>query len=178
MAEAMELVPAFTALERSGMLKPTSLELDPEISYEQYERIGVMLTFLYQANRWWLVDWLIFGEGVFADRVDQAIAATGLSERRIRNLRAIGLSVPPSRRVVDLSVDWHAQVVALKPKDQRRWLSRAKKEKQTVPAFTRCDLRLLIHEGRVARGEVDPGEPVRRTPGRTEAPKGERGLAD
>lgn len=164
MTKGLEIAPALQALEQSGTLKPTSLNLPADISYEQYAQLGVLLTLLYKANRWWLVDWLIFGEGVFSDRVDQAVAATGLSERRVKNLRLIGEAVPPSRRMIELSVDWHAEVVSLTPKEQRRWLSRAKREKDTNPAFTQREFRDLIREEYVARGEPLPARKTRSTP--------------
>ena len=48
-------------LEDAGAVTPTSLSLAsrPDLSFEQFEAIGVFLSRLHDGTKWWIGDWLL-----------------------------------------------------------------------------------------------------------------------
>lgn len=99
--------------------------VDEDADYDRYEAIGRFLSSSFDAARWWLVDWLIFGEGVFGDRFYQATEATGLSEETLRSFVRLGEQVTRGHRRPDLHFSHHREVAKLNPEEQDYWLQRA-----------------------------------------------------
>jgi hypothetical protein len=70
--QAVELVP-FTretlapleTLAQAEIVTLTSLDLSAEISYAAFESIGAMLGVFDRATKWWIGDWLMYGEDRF-----------------------------------------------------------------------------------------------------------------
>jgi hypothetical protein len=60
------------ALEDAGALTPTELRLEVDISFDRYEALGHMFGRLHDASKWWIGDWLIYGEDTFAEEAAQA----------------------------------------------------------------------------------------------------------
>jgi hypothetical protein len=71
--------------------------------------------------------------------VAQVADATGLAPQTIENVISIGKRVPPERRVDGVTFSVHAEVAALPPADQVRWLKVAKEER-----LTKVELRAKI----------------------------------
>ena len=47
------------SLEESGWINSTALVIDrPDLSYEKYESLGVLLGKVHSAAKWWAGDWL------------------------------------------------------------------------------------------------------------------------
>lgn len=98
---------------------------EDEADFDRYESIGRFLGSSLDAARWWLADWLIFGEGAFGQRFYQAAEGTGLSEETLVIYSRIAQQVPRSRRRSDLHFSHHREVGKLGPEEQTYWLDRA-----------------------------------------------------
>lgn len=135
------LIPAFdvtvteVALADEGILTSlgvvttsTSLTLPVDISYEDYEQIGAWIGYVHDATNWWLGAWLNQGEILFGDKIFQAALLTNRSPQTLRNVASIEHRVPSGRRNDKLSFTIHAEVAALEPEDQIRWLHTAEDE--------------------------------------------------
>jgi hypothetical protein len=114
------------ALELAGALTPTALILDGEaMTWERFESLGVLIGRLDDACKWWLGDWLVFGEGMYGEKAAQAAEHTGRSPETLRGYRWVAERVPPSRRRAHLSFTIHRMVAHMEPAEQERWLSYA-----------------------------------------------------
>lgn len=140
-------------LDLSGIFQGRDLE--DEETFDLYEAFGRFFGLIHRSAKWWLADWLNFGEGAFGHRFDQAIAATGLSEGYLRNIMWVGANVPPSRRREGVAFSLHETVAPLPPDAQRHWLAKVAKPKPDGKAWTQRELRYAI------KGEPEP-EPEQR----------------
>ena len=146
-------------LQDAGAVTPVSLDLDdPELPFERYEALGGFLGRISRSSRWWLGDWLIFGEGAYGERVYQAAAATGLNEETLQHYRRVCESVPKSRRFESLSFGCHALVAGLPPAAQKRWLKKAEAEGWGTRELALA-LREAEHEAGGQQGSFDGTEP-------------------
>lgn len=121
-------------------LTTTGLEVKGRPSFAEHEGVGDFIKRAHRASGFWLADWLRYGE----DRADwqaqlaQAVDATGLSEKTLKNVRAVG-KIEQSRRRDTVEFSHHAAVAALEPEDQSKWLSKAEEE-----GWTERELRVEI----------------------------------
>ena len=111
---------------------PTSLTLPPDISYENYELVGAFIGRVHDASQWWLGSWLLQGEMLFGEKIYQAAELTHRSPQTLRNVASVVNRVPNSRRHKELSFSAHAEVAALEPADQNRWLEACESERLTT----------------------------------------------
>lgn len=125
----------------------TGLEVSGKPSFAEHERVGEFIQRAYQASSWWLADWLRYGESRrdWAERLSQAISATGLSEKRLKNIRELG-AIDISRRRETVEPALHEEVCRLSPEEQEDWLERAETE-----GWTRNDLRLHMRAAKRRR---------------------------
>lgn len=135
-----ELGLAVRALRRCE-LSETGITIPAGLPFSEYEKIGAALGAINRASRWALGDWIIYGEETFGEKYAQAIDATGLSYGYLRNIVSTCRRVPPSRRREGVHFSVHAEVAALEPREQSRWLRVAEKEQLTSE-----DLRYKIRE--------------------------------
>lgn len=148
-------------LERAGAAGPRALDLPEEIGYESYESLGAFLGEFKSRINFYLGDWLIFGEGTFAERWSQACEATGLAEQTLLRIMSVCRNVAPSRRHDRLSFSVHAAVQKLGAREQRKWLARAAQagwgyaELRKAMQAARTDERPPLFDGPVP-GDADP----------------------
>lgn len=135
-------------------LTATGLEVKGRPSFGEHEGVGEFIQRAHRASGFWLSDWLAYGDSRqdWRERLSQAVDATGLSEKTLRNVRAIG-AIDPSRRRDDVDFSLHSEVVALTPRSQEYWLERAARE-----GWTQRELRLQIRAAR--RAKVIEGQAV------------------
>jgi len=130
-------------------LTATGLEVDPRSkpSFEEYESVGEFIKRAHAASGFWLADWLRYGEsrGDWEERLSQAVDATGLSEKTLRNVRAVG-RIEASRRRDDVDFSLHETVAGLAPTEQTDWLERAH-----ANGWDRRELRLNIRAAKRTR---------------------------
>lgn len=146
-------------LERAGALTSVSLDLnDPEMTYESWESLGRFFGTFDRAVRWWVGDWLNFGERIFGEaiasqgvesttreRYDRAERVTGLDHGTLMNISSICGRVAKARRDPDLGFWIHAEVAPLEPAEQERWLTESRQN-----GWTRATLRDKIREAKRA----------------------------
>ncbi|MBB6350115.1 LmbU family transcriptional regulator [Nonomuraea muscovyensis] len=133
-----------------------SLRLPPRLPIEEWRRIGAQIGLISDASKWWLGDWLVYGQTEYPDRYLQAIERTSLDYQTLRNYAWVARKFDVGRRRPGLSVQHHVEVAALPEPDQDRWLTEAETHR-----WSRNELRRRI------RGEAatETGRP-----GRTRAP--------
>lgn len=134
---------------RTGL---TSMELPPDISYEDYEQVLHIVCGVNTATTWWIADALRFGEKAFRDDVyAQAAAYTGLSEHTLETYASVANRVPPERRVAGLRFSHHQEVAPLEPAAQKRWLKAAERN-----CWTKEELRQEIRAEKIGDQEIQP----------------------
>lgn len=113
-------------LESAGAISIVGLHLaDPDLPYDQYEALCVLLGKMHEAVRFAIGDCIILGEHLYRETAYQAIEAMGLSVDARREYVRVAQQVPRSVRRKDLSWSHHRAVASMEPKDQRRWLKTA-----------------------------------------------------
>jgi N6-adenosine-specific RNA methylase IME4 len=120
--------------------KPTGLKITGRPDFDTYQHVGDFIKAAAKASGFWLADWLRYGETRpdWSERLSQAQDMTGLSEKRLKNIRAIG-AMPESVRHPDVDFSLHEEVIGLPPREQRQWLDRAQTE-----GWSLRDLRLEL----------------------------------
>jgi hypothetical protein len=135
---------AIATMADGGVITPTSLDLtDPEMPYEDYERLGMYLGRMNRSCQWWIGDWLVFGEGAYGEKYAQAAFHTGLSESTLLNRASICRNIPREVRLPNVPFSTHAEVAGLPPREQRRWLKKAEQGN-----WTREELRAAMKSTR------------------------------
>jgi len=124
-------------------------------SFAEYERVGDFIKRAHQASGFWLADFLAYGETRedWRERLSQAHDVTGISEKTLKNIRAIGRAVDISRRRDGIEFSVHGEVTRLPPAEQEEWLEKAETEQLSVQ-----DLRHAIrtaHRRTVLQGRAD-----------------------
>lgn len=132
---------------------PVGLKVTGRPTFEQYLHAGEFIKFAVQASRFWLADWLRYADKRqdWQQRLSQAHDATGLSEKRLKNIRAVGAMLESVR---DPAVDFalHEEVIALPPREQRAWIQKAKSEGWTLREM-RLEMK-AAHRPRVVQGQA------------------------
>lgn len=123
------------------------LQLPSDLSYAQWEKIGRSLYGIGRSLQWAVGDWLNYGEAKFGEKASQAMSAVGYEYQTLANCRWVCERVEFSRRR-ELPFSLHAEVAALDPSDQDRWLDRAETNN-----WTRAKLREALGKGRKALSE-------------------------
>lgn len=140
------------ALEKAGALSPTRLMLtDDTMPYEQFEALGVFLGRVQDGSRWWIGDWLIFGEHVYQEKYAQAASLLGLTPGTLQNYAYVAGAVPYDRRRIGLPFSTHREVASLPANEQDEWLAKAEEE-----GMTRAQLAAAI---RPPKAPDDAGRP-------------------
>ena len=122
---------ALRALEDAGAVIDNGLFLPPDLPFEKYEALGSLLGVLHQMNAFLIGDWLLYGEHTYGEKYAQAAEMVGLSEQTLTNYASIAKRIPPTRRRPLVAHSKHAEVAALPPAEQKRWLKVVEDEKLT-----------------------------------------------
>ena len=134
-------------LKTSGSCTVTenSLEFDPSCTWEQWCAKGKELhTFIKVMDRhfrWWLGDWINYGQQRFAEKYTQALEMEMYSIGSLRNASWVCRHVPIENRMIDanISFEHHYAVAAMPPEKQKDWLDASIRNKWTVRQL-RCAL--------------------------------------
>jgi len=135
-------------------LSATGLVVRGRPSFGEHEGVGDFIKRAHRSSGFWLADWLRYGESRddWRSRLSQAVDATGLSEKTLKNVRAVG-AMPLSRRRDDVEFGQHAEVAGLEADEQRHWLTQAAEQ-----GWDRRELRLHIRASK--RAKVIDGQAV------------------
>ena len=119
---------ALATLERSASLSPTGMELNPKLSFDEWERCGRQLQLMEGSVQWWIGDWLNFGEQKYGEKYAQAVDASDGTGKSVDTLRAyqwVAERVPVVRRRTNLPWSHHREVAQLDPREQNALLASA-----------------------------------------------------
>lgn len=116
-----------SVLGMPGILSPTSLNLPPDLSRDEWLQIGETLTSIEEGLKFWRGDWLAFGERrSWGETYTQAMEATGLSYSTLSKEVWVARAIPPESRDGELSWAHHAEVADLEEEDRGAWFEKAK----------------------------------------------------
>lgn len=139
---------------RSGILTTTvGLAFSKELTFDAWQQAGLRVARIVNSSAWYLGDWLVYGQRNYEDRYKRAIDLVGLDYQTLRNYAWVARKVEYSRRRENLSFQHHAEVAALAPADQTRWLLLAERND-----WSRNQLRQAVR--RSAGGVVADKRPV------------------
>lgn len=143
-------------------LRPMELHMPDDLPFEEWVKIGRKLTRSDQVMQWWLGDWARFGAGDKdkkgwrkQGRLKEFAEANGINYQTLRNLAWVSGNVQLSRRRDSLEWAKHAEVAALPPKEQEKWL--AKTEAEALP---RAELRRQIRQSQGENNALESDGPV------------------
>lgn len=103
-------------------LHEMGLVFPKEMEYAEWEQIGSHLQLMSKAMPWWVGDWLNFGELKYGETYAQAVATTGKEAQTLMNWKSVAKRVPLEMRVPGVSWSQHAEIAALPPEEQAKWL--------------------------------------------------------
>lgn len=126
-----------------------SLTIKEGLKFEDWLKIGGALKTLYKANKWWIGDWLNFGERKYGDMYSQALEITDYEYETLKDMKYVAANVEMSCRHDNLSFSHHKEVASLEPKEQEKYLAKAEKEN-----WDRAEMRQNIRDRN--KGETPP----------------------
>jgi hypothetical protein len=141
-------------LEAAGAISEVGLHLaDPDLPYEQFEALCVLLGRMHEAVRFAIGDAIILGEHLYREQAYQAIESIGLSEKGRLEYVRVAQQVPRSVRRKDLSWSHHRAVASFQRTtadgkrvadipEQRKWLKAASEQR-----MSHAELRDAIRDG-------------------------------
>ncbi len=103
-------------------LSETSLNLPPNMPYEEWLRVGETLFRIEKSVRWWIGDWVNYGEQTYGEKYAQAITETGLSYSTVANAAYTARKIEPSRRREKVDFSKHHAVAGLDEYQQEKIL--------------------------------------------------------
>lgn len=132
-------------------LHETGITVKGKPTIEQHESVGEFIQRAHRASGFWLADWLRYGDSRedWQERIDQVAHVAGLSEKRIKNIRAVG-AIEPSRRRDGVEFGLHEEVAGLKPTEQSHYLEEAEShgwDRRELRLNIRADRRRKVLEG-------------------------------
>jgi hypothetical protein len=138
-------------LEQAGAISVVGLHLArPDLPYEQFEALCVMLGKLHEAVRFAIGDAIREGEKLYGEKAYEAIEQMNLSvDARLEYVR-VASKVPRSVRRPDLSWSHHRAVATLEPPEQKKWLRKASDEQMSHHTL-REELKLITDKPEPAR---------------------------
>ncbi|MDP9475444.1 MAG: hypothetical protein M3R38_07100 [Actinomycetota bacterium] len=116
-----------------GVITERSLELPPNLSFEEWAKCGQTLKGIDAAVKWWVGDWLNYGEERFPERWAQAVDATDYDVHTLRKAAWVASRVPRGTRRESLSYRHHEMTAALPPEEREKWLDEAEPERPGEP---------------------------------------------
>jgi N6-adenosine-specific RNA methylase IME4 len=136
----------------------TGLVVHGEPTFKEHQSVGDFIQRAVKASEWWFGDWLRYGESREdwqskdgKARLEQAVNTTGLSEKRLMNIRSVA-AIDPSRRRETVEFGLHAELAGMEPAEQTRWLDRIESN-----GWNRAELRNQIRAAartRVIKGQA------------------------
>lgn len=106
----------------------TGLIIPSGMTFERWEQLGSDLRVAAKGVQFWIGDWIRYGEHAYGEKYAQAIEATGLEEKTLRNYVYVAEHIEMSRRRDNVDFSTHAEVASLPAKEQERILNQAAAE--------------------------------------------------
>ena len=126
-------------------LSQTGLVVHGDPTFAEWETCGTFLRQIEAASRWWMGDWLAYGEtrSEWGDKYEHECSVLKHGYSDIRTLKSLSKKFELSRRRDNLTWDHHAAVWGLPTDEQDRLLGLAEAQK-----WKRKDLRAAVREVR------------------------------
>lgn len=141
-------------LEQAGArYTPLGLELPEDLKLDRWADVGRKLCRADQLMKWWLGDWAAFGHRKFG-QLKEFAEANGINYQTLRNAAHVSNAINLSRRRDKLEWSKHAEVAALKPAEQKKWLAKA--ESESLPV---AELRKQIRMSQGKHNALEPDGP-------------------
>ena len=134
-------------VRKRSILTDTSWLPRPKLTMSEWICQGRTLGAAGRASGWWLGDWIRFGNARYGEKYELAAKITGYGIHSLMNMAYVASRFENSRRREKLSFSHHAELAALQPDEQERWLDRAEREGLSSHRI-RTELR---RDGRAAR---------------------------
>jgi len=129
----------------------TSLQINKQIPFEEWENIGEFLDKIDSASCWWLGDWLNYGIQERGEEAWQGVGEkSGYKYDSLRRFSWIAEKITSDRRRSDLSIEHHYLVGKLEPEKQTYWLKQATENSWTVSEL-RKQIRLSGQQQRASK---------------------------
>lgn len=134
--DAADLVPLNGSVPATGKARvtETALDLDSDLSAEEWEEIGHMLGRANRASAWWIGDWINYGEARWGEKYNEAERITGLAYKTLRNYASLCQQFELSRRRDNLSAQHHDAIRSLDSAKQEEVLNAAEEQDLTIHA--------------------------------------------
>ena len=137
-----------------GTFTATSLQIQGHLPFEQWVRVGEALRQLRDSSlRWWLGDWLNYGERGYGEEYTQAVDQFDYMRGSLHNMAWVCRVIEPSRRREGVSFAHHQEVAGLAPDEQDRLLAEAEKQ-----GWNRETIRLAVRQERDPFAEASTGK--------------------
>jgi hypothetical protein len=142
----------------AGKKSPVAWIPGENIDVVAWVRVGQRLGTMTRCSQWWLGDWIRYGTTRWGEKYKEAARITGYDVKTLRNIAYVAEHVDVSRRRDNLSWSHHAEVCALEPEQQDKWLDRAASERMSV-ADLRIELRTAqrVEDGPTPRSNATAG---------------------
>lgn len=128
--------------DKQVVMTPTAMVFAPTCSYNTWKSKGTQMANVIQTFnghlRWWVGDWIIYGEQIWPDMYSQALEECFYSYGSLRNCVYVCRKIARERRRETLSFEHHYQVCPFNEEDQEKWLTLADQNHWTVAEMRRA----------------------------------------
>lgn len=129
----------YQQLALPGTVSRTGMELRPGLTKAEWLDAGRVVALVERANRWWIGDYLNYGERSYGDTYTEALDLFELDYGTLADLKWLASEMGFSCRHENLSVEHHRTVAPLESDIREYWLDRAE-----ANHWTRRELRAHI----------------------------------
>lgn len=146
---------------QNGVVKltPTGLRLLPDLPYEVWEDIGVVLQKLERAVQFAIGDWINYGEAHYGEKYAQAIEVTPYKYKTLADYAYVANAVKSSVRTENLSFTHHKIVAHLRYEEQAHYLELA-----AHAGYTTRELSSVIRYGMLPDERASDPDPLPHAP--------------
>lgn len=134
---------------------PVSLTLPPNLSFDQWVRIGRQLQYANLAVQWWIGDWLVYGEHRWREKYAQAVEQFGRAEQTLMNYHSVAKAISSSRRREQVSYSVHAELVGIPEEEQDRILDEAERDPEYTVKQARRESRRVQRRLGKEKSEIE-----------------------
>lgn len=111
-----------------GEITDTSLTLPSGLTFAQWQNVGHCLKRIHRAWRWWVGDWIAYGEHKYGEMYSQAMDETGIEYNQLAQISYVARQIPPEIRHENLSWSHHAAVAKLDHESANALLDKAEQD--------------------------------------------------
>jgi hypothetical protein len=124
--------PDETQLALPGIVTRTGMDLRPGLSKSEWLEAGRVCALIETANRWWIGDFLTYGESTYGETYAEALDLFELDYTSLAHAKLVAGRFEFCRRRQNLSWTHHQVVAPLEEDLQEHWLTRAEENHWTV----------------------------------------------